>query len=260
MTSASNTPYDPWADVYDAVYSYVRDDIPFYVEEALATGGPVLELGCGTGRVAIPITQAGVEVVGVDYSEAMLAVANRKARQIGVDPAAMNLVHGDMRDFELNQKFDLAIIPFRGFLALLSVEDEVRALARIREHLTPGGRLVFNVFVPAQDMLMQQGDTSYHLMDVIDPDTDTAYVLWQQSSYDGHSQIISTRLTIDELADDMSVARRGYLDFQLRIAHRWELHHLLTSNGFEIVDLYGDFDRSPFDEYSNEMIWMAQRV
>ncbi|HJO81545.1 MAG TPA: class I SAM-dependent methyltransferase, partial [SAR202 cluster bacterium] len=100
MTSASNTPYDPWADVYDAVYSYVRDDIPFYVEEALATGGPVLELGCGTGRVAIPITQAGVEVVGVDYSEAMLAVANRKARQIGVDPAAMNLVHGDMRDFE----------------------------------------------------------------------------------------------------------------------------------------------------------------
>ncbi len=260
MTSITNTPYDPWAEIYDAVYAYVRDDIPFYVEEAVATGSPVLELGCGTGRVSMPMAQAGVQVVGLDYSEAMLAVARRKCQQLGFDSTSVELMHADMRDFALDQQFDLVTIPFRGFLALLSVEDQIRALARIREHLTPDGRLVFNVFVPDIDMLLQDGDRSYHLRDVTDPETGKSFVLWQQTGYDNHNQVLATRLTIEELGDDMAVVRKMYRDFQLRYAHRWELHHLLTSCGFEIVDLYGDFDRLPFDEFSNEMVWVARKA
>ena len=148
-------------------------------------------MGCGTGRVAIPIAQTGVDVVGVDSSQAMLDQAELKADRLGAGAGALELVNADMRDFSLDITFDLAIIPFRGFLALLTVEDQRRALLNIRKHLNIGGRLVFNIFVPDIQMLLQVGDTPYHLRDVTDPDTGAAYVLWQQSSYDLHDQIRS---------------------------------------------------------------------
>ena len=247
------TDFDAWADVYDAVYSYVTDDIPFYVDEALRCGGPVLELGCGTGRVTLPIARVGVEVTGLDSSQRMLDAARRKTADTPV-----RLVHGDMREFSLGRRFALVIIPFRGFLSLLTVEDQMSALACIRRHLAPGGRLVFNVFDPDLNMLVQPGDGAYHLRDVADPESGRRLVIWHQSSCDNHNQIIYARLIVDELDGSGAVAGRFYRDFRLRYAHRWEIHHLLTSAGYEVVDLYGDFDRSPFDEESEEMVWIAR--
>jgi SAM-dependent methyltransferase len=249
--------YDQWAEIYDSVYSYVREDIPFYVEEARRAGGPVLELGCGTGRVAIPIAKAGVEVVGLDSSPAMLEVARRKLRNLRGRRASLTLVQADMRDFALEQRFNLAIIPFRGFLALLTVEDQIKALLNVRRHLAAGGRLVFNVFVPDLNMLVQEGDVPYHLRDVIVPETGVRLVLWHQSSYDNYNQILNARVIVEELDEEGAVRRRLYRDFQMRYAHRWEIHHLLRWCGYEVLDLYGDFDRSPFDESSAEMIWVA---
>lgn len=258
MPDDTHSAYDQWADIYDAVYSYVREDIPFYLGEALSVEGPVLELGCGTGRVALPIAQAGVDVVGIDSSTAMLDRAKVKAKGLGSAAGELRLVCADMRDFSLDTNVDLAIIPFRGFLALLTVEDQRRALLRIRQHLNIGGRLVFNVFAPDIHMLLQEGDTPYHLRDVTDPVTGTTYLLWQQSSYDLHNQIIDARITVEELDNHRAVVRKLYRDFQLRYAFRWEIHHLLETCGFEVVDLYGDFQRSPFDETSGEMVWVAR--
>ena len=254
---ASN--YDAWADVYDSVYSYVRDDIPFYVEEALAADGPVLELGCGTGRVTIPIATAGVDITGVDSSPAMLDVARRKAAVLpqGQRP---QLVEGDMQALDLGRKFSLVIIPFRGFLALMTVEDQISALSSISSLLAPGGRLVFDVFVPDLDMPVQEGDTSYHLRDVVDPETGRRLVLWHQSAYDNHAQVIDARIIVEELDETGTVERRYYRDFQLRYAYRWELHHLLTASGYTVDDLYGDFERTPFDEDSTDMVWVATRL
>ncbi len=249
--------FDQWADVYDSVYSYVTEDIPFYIDEARSAGGSVLELGCGTGRVAIPIAQAGIEIVGLDSSPAMLEVARRKAEK---PPGArsVRLVEADMRDFSLDEVFDLVIIPFRGFLSLLSVEDQVRTLASVRKHLTPGGKLAFNIFVPDLNMLVQEGDVAYHLRDVTDSDTGRRLVVWHQSAYDNHNQIISARIIVDDLEADGVVGRRFYRDFQLRYSHRWEIRHLLEVCGFEIVDLFGDFELSPFDETSTEMVWVVR--
>ena len=117
------TSYDGWADVYDSIYAYVREDIPFYVEEASRLGGPVLELGCGTGRITLPIAQSGIDIVGLDNSDGMLEVARRKARLLEDGNGVVDLHMADMRDFSLGRTFPLVIIPFRGFLALLSVED-----------------------------------------------------------------------------------------------------------------------------------------
>ena len=251
--------FDAWAEIYDAVYSYVTEDIPFYVGAARESGGPVLELGCGTGRVAIPIAEAGLDVVGLDSSEAMLDVARRKSDQLGPGSGSLTLLHADMRDFSLDdrEKFNLVVIPFRGFLSLLTVEDQTSTLTTVKRHLAPGGRLVFNVFVPDLNMLVQEGDTAYHLRDVTDPDTGTRYVLWHQSSYDNHNQIVNARVIVEELDADGVMLRRLYRDFQLRYVHRWEMHHLLNACGYEVLDLYGDFDRSPFDDTSTEMVWVA---
>jgi ubiquinone/menaquinone biosynthesis C-methylase UbiE len=249
--------YDQWAEIYDTVYSYVRDDIPFYVDEARRAGGPVLELGCGTGRVAIPVFEAGVDVVGLDFSPAMLDVARRKIHRREDTDGALTLVQADMRDFRLDRKFPLITIPFRGFLSLMTVEDQTRALLNVKRHLAPDGKLVFNVFVPDLEMLVQEGDVAYHLRDVTAPDTGTVFVVWSQSSYDNHAQIINARIIVDELDAEGAAVGRIYRDFQLRYVHRWEMHHLLELCGYEVMDLFGDFDRTPFDETSTEMVWVA---
>ena len=248
-----STDFDAWADVYDSVYSYVRDDIPFYVDLAEGSGGPVLELGCGTGRVAIPIAKAGVEIVGLDSSQAMLDVAESKADHL----EKMELVKADMRDFDLGRHFSLVVVPFRGFLSLLTVEDQRNTLLNLKRHLAPGGRLAFNVFVPDHDMLVQEGDLAYHFRDVTDPETGETLVIRHQSSYDNYNQIIDARVIVERLDGRGAVAEKLYRDFQLRYSYRWELHHLLETCGFEVVDLFGDFDGSPFDETSTEMVWVV---
>ncbi len=249
--------FDQWAEVYDSVYSYVTEDIPFYIDEARSAGGSVLELGCGTGRVAIPIAQAGIEIVGLDSSPAMLEVARRKAERA---PGArgLRLVEADMRDFSFDEMFGLVIVPFRGFLSLLSVEDQVQTLANVRAHLAPGGKLAFNIFVPDLNMLVQEGDVAYHLRDVTDSDTGRRLVVWHQSAYDNYNQIIDARVIIDELDPDGVVERRIYKDFRLRYSHRWEVQHLLALCGYDVEGLFGDFDRSPFDETSGEMVWVVR--
>lgn len=249
--------YDAWARIYDSVYSYVRDDVPFYVREAMESQGPVLELGCGTGRVTVPIARAGVNVVGIDFSEAMLARARAKAAGLPKDAGDVSLLHADMRDFSLEQRFDLVIIPFRGLLALPTAEDQAKTLRNVRRHLSTGGRLIFSVFVPDLNMLVQDADAAYHLRDVTDPDTGLTYVIWQQTSCDNLEQTIDVRTIIDETNADGALLRRLYRDFRLRYVHRWEMHQMLTANGFEVVELFGDFHRSPFEETSEEMVWVA---
>ncbi|MDA0770257.1 MAG: class I SAM-dependent methyltransferase [Chloroflexi bacterium] len=248
--------YDSWAAIYDSVYSYVREDIPFYIDEAEAAQGPVLELGCGTGRVTIPIANTGLPIVGLDFSKAMLDVAREKAKALGgLDN--MTLVHGGMADFSIDDKFGLVIIPFRGFLSLLSVEEEIKTLANIKKHLTPGGKLVFNIFLPDIHMMAQDSDVPYHFRDVVDPDTGTRYVLWNQTSYDNYSQVMNIRTTVEQTDGDAIVVRKLYRDFQLRNIFRWEMHHLLVSCGYQVDDLFGDFSRSAFDDDSTEMVWVA---
>lgn len=249
-----------WADVYDAIYSYVREDIPFYVQEAQKDGGLVLELGCGTGRITLPIAESGVNIVGMDSSDPMLEVARRKLVDMSDGIDKVTFVHGDMTSIPKNYygKFSLVIVPFRGFLSLITTADQENTLNSIRLSLAPGGRLVFDVFVPDLDMLVQESDTAYHLRDVTDPKTRDRLVVWHQGGYDNHNQIIYVRLIVDRLSADGVVTKRTYQDYQIRYSHRWEIYNLLLRCGFEILDLLGDFDCSEFDETSRDMIWVAR--
>ena len=250
------TNFDQWAGIYDWVFAEKQDDVPFYVEEAVASGGPVLELGSGTGRITLPIAQSGVEIVGLENSTEMLKVARAKSAALEAE-GRITWVHGDMRDFSLGREFALVIIPFRGFLSLLSVEEQRSCLSCIRSHLAPGGRLVFDVFVPDLDMLTDDGSTPFHYMDVRHPETGRRLVIWHQNRFDNHNQVNSARTILDEVDSEGEVVRRLYRDFQIRYIHRFEAQHLLELCGFLVEELYGDFDRSPFDETSEEMVWIA---
>ena len=251
------TPFDEWSDLYDRVYAWKRDDIPFYVEEARRSGGPVLELGCGTGRVAIPVAQAGVEVVGVDSSAKMLHVARRKAKALGPIKGKLTWVRGDMRSLSVARKFALVIIPYRGFLSLLSVEEQRRCLEGIKAHLLPGGKLVFDIFVPDLHTITEGSTALVHSWDVTHPETGHRLVVWDQSRFDNYNQVINVRMIIEELNVTGEMVRKLYRDFQLRYIHRYEAQHLLELCGFHVLDIFGGFDRQPLDEVSTDMVWVA---
>lgn len=249
------------AAAYDREPFQMKDDVPFYLElakEAGAAGQPVLEIACGTGRITIPIAQAGVEVVGLDNSEAMLAIAHEKSRGL----ANLTWVQGDMRDFRLEQRFGLVMIPYRSFLVLLTVADQKACLTRIHEHLLPGGRLALNFFNP--DLLMiaewlssRRGGIQRMGGQELEGGRRREY--WQSNSYDlSRQEVFHTRLT-EELSDDGAVIRRAYKNLHLRYVFRYEMEHLLALCGFSLDALYGWFDKQPFGPQSSELIWVARK-
>ena len=109
--------FDGWSDIYDKVYAWKSDDIQFYVDQARISGGPILELGCGTGRITIPIAMAGLEIIGLDNSGKMLETAKAKISKIPGIEKNIELIDGDMTTFSIDRQFSLIIIPFNGFLS-----------------------------------------------------------------------------------------------------------------------------------------------
>ncbi len=252
-------PFDAWSDIYTAVHSHRTADVLFYVDLAQEAGSTVLELGCGTGRIAIPIARAGIDVVGLDSSPGMLREARRNLREAGPLPGKVTFRRGDMRSFRLPQRCTLAIIPFNTFLHLLSVADQRQALQSIRRHLAPGGRLALDVFVPDLHRPAREEAQLYSQGHVTDPASGRRFALWDQGSYDHLHQVIQVRTIIEELDATGKVVQRLYRDHQTRYVHRYEMQHLLELSGFEVEELYGDFDGGDFDADSEQMVWVARR-
>ncbi|MCJ7752216.1 MAG: class I SAM-dependent methyltransferase, partial [Armatimonadetes bacterium] len=155
--------YGPIAELYDGYPGNYLEDILFFAEEATRAGGPVLEIGVGTGRLAFCLAAVGLDVVGIDSAPAMVRLLERKRETVGGTPGRVHALVADMRRFTLRQRFPLAIVAFRTFLYLLSRADQRKALRAIRRHLVPGGRLAMSFFVPPQD-LVAMGRTETHEM------------------------------------------------------------------------------------------------
>ena len=250
-----NVEMDLWSDIYDQVYFDVNEDIGFYVQESILSDGPVLELGCGTGRVTFPIAKEGIDLLALDNSIGMLNVALEKMKHKGDSYTNLEFVKSDMRNFAFNKKFNLIIIPFRGFQSLLNISDQIQTVLNIKKHLTENGRLIFNAFVPDSESMGSAHDVLYHYKDVQDTENNRKLIIWNQSEYDQFNQIVNTRIVVDDSNNMGEVVRRFYRDFSLRYTFRWEFYHLLRSHGFKLLNLYGDFEKSDFNESSTEMIW-----
>lgn len=245
--------YDIWADLYDVVYSHLVNDVSFYTKEALKSTGPVLELGCGTGRITLPIAQSGLRIVGLDNSDSMLSVARRKTEQPPHLP--VTLLADDMRTFSIGQRFPLIIIPFAGFCSLTDPVDQLSTLKQIRRHLSPHGKLILDMPV-ADPYASRQGNIPYHFRNVSDSPSGRRFQIWQFTNYAFHDQISNNSLLIEEI-EKGTIAQRWHKYFPLRLTNRWEMHHLLETCQFKIEELYGDFNYNPFSDTSENMIWIA---
>ena len=229
--------YDAIAGIYDDWSRSVREDVSFYVEEARRSSGPVVELGVGTGRIAVPIARAGIDVIGVDSSEGMLAVAHRAAAEAGVDDR-VDLRVGDLREPPVEGPVPLVICPFRSLLHLHDDAERVRTLTAVHGLLSTTGRFVFDVFTPAQD------------------DIDETHGRWLE-----REPGIFERADWDTATRTLTLSVKGPSG-ETTMALAWlstvEWRMLLQRSGFEVEACYGWFDRRPYAG-GEDSIWIARR-
>jgi SAM-dependent methyltransferase len=215
----------------------------------------VLEVACGTGRILLPTMQAGVDIDGFDLLPGMLDVLRRKARALGLEP---RVVEADMRDFTMPRKYRLVTIPFRAFMHLLETADQLRALRCIREHLEPGGALVFNVFHPNLSALANPGDRIYADRTIVDPDTGVTRVLHVVSmEVDPVRQVNHIERELHVLDAAGQVVERNPHRFDMRWLFKAEMELLLGAAGFQRRDVRGDFEDGPLTAESADMVWTA---
>jgi SAM-dependent methyltransferase len=219
----SESPYDPIAGLYDAWSATVTEDVDFYVEEAVASGGPVVELACGTGRIAVPVAKAGVRVIGVDASTAMLEVAREYAAAEGVE---LDLRAGDMREPPVAERVPLVLIPFRSLLHMTTEADRLRALTAARALLRPRGRLVFDVFAPSR---ADVEDTHGRWLER-EPG------IFERADWDEGTRTLTLSVRRGEEASTMELAWLSPAEWR----------RLLDRAGFELEAQWGWFDRRPY--------------
>lgn len=234
---AESSPYDAIAQLYDPWSRSVVEDVAFYVDEARRSAPPVVELGVGTGRIAVPIAAEGIPVIGVDSSAGMLAVCREQAVLAGVADR-LDLRLGDLREPPVETPVELVICPFRSFLHLEDEGDRRAALAAVLRLLVPGGRLAFDVFTPAAD------------------DIEQTHGRWLE-----REPGIYERALWDREQRRLVLSVRG-AEAETTMSLAWvspeEWRALLLETGFEIEAHYGWFDRTPFRS-GEDSVWIARR-
>jgi SAM-dependent methyltransferase len=241
------------ARYYDGAHATLRDgaDVEFYLCLARETGGPVLEIGCGTGRVLLPIAREGIACVGLDSSLAMLDVLRAKN-----PPLNLRLVVARMQDFDLGpEHFRLIFSAFRPLQHLYTVEEQLDCLMRVRRALAPDGLFAFDVFVPNLARIVRMEEPEYE--DGRFREGDDELVCFTSVRRDVTTQVQEVTMRWERRRNGAVVGEESER-FRMRWYHRFELEHLLARAGFEIVALYGGFDRRPYDHVSGETIIVAK--
>jgi SAM-dependent methyltransferase len=226
--------YDDIARLYDPWSASVQEDVPFYVEEARRSGGPVVELGVGTGRIAISVAAAGIDVIGVDSSAGMLEVCRERAALAGVE---LDLRLGDLRDPPVEERVPLVTCPFRSLLHMQTDADRRRALRAVRRLLVPGGRFIFDVFAPGEDDIAETHGRWI----------EREQGIWERADWDAEARTLT--LSVRD-ANAQSTMELGWLE-----PREWSA--LLESEGFSVDARYGWFDRTPYSG-GEDVIYVAR--
>lgn len=256
---------DHWAAYYDFIHQGLPGEAEYYVLTAARCGGEVLELGCGTGRICIPMAMTGVKVLGVDISGAMLWVCQEKYRRLGRVRGALQLVRADMRAFAFARKFRLIVMPYRTFMHLLSPLDQIQALHCVREHLDKDGEFLLNVWAARPSAITQAASSgALHVPQLVGTysieEEGITLRHYHAARYDEFHQVIFEKHLIQEVAANNRVMHEQALSLTRAWLSPREMEHLLVRCGFRVAAIYGDFDESPLDKHSTEMIWRLKRT
>lgn len=259
------SPYSILARVYDLQHNTYVPDIPMYVQLARQFCGtplvdeakPILEIGCGTGRVLLPLVQAGYAITGIDNTREMLSIAETRIRELAFTSRAtpsVTLLEADSREINLDPNFGLAFIALNTFLHNLRLEDQLATLRSAQRHLLPGGAIV--VDLPPNDELANQPDDGVYEFEatMIDPNTQSRIDKYVASRvyWASQEQELSYRMVEGE---HIEVAH-----FRLRHVFKHEMDLLLLQAGFQTATWYGDYDFAPYAEGSPRMICVARRA
>jgi SAM-dependent methyltransferase len=254
--------YDSLSRFYDLENADFVEDLDFWVGLAKDSGGPVLELGCGSGRATQQIARAGVAIVGLDNSEPMLALARAKLNRKPELAARATLVHGDMTNFDLSSLFtvhcSLIICPFNTFMHLTTTAEQLALLSCARRHLNPGGLLVLDLTNPAPAYV----DTNESLTlerTFRDDENDLAIQQFATTRVDRTAQIAHILWQYDAIAADGAV-QRTLVPLALRYTFPAEMSLLLERANFKLAHLYGGYDEAPLTDESERMIVVAEAI
>jgi SAM-dependent methyltransferase len=229
---------------YDRLFG--RGYVEFWLAQARIRGGPVLELGCGTGKLSIPLAEAGFSVAGLDNSPALLQFAASKNEDV-------NWIEGDMRGFDLDDRFALIMLPSNNLGHLHTPEDFESCISSVKRHLLPGGAFVIDVFVPNLALLLRDAEEEYVLDDYASPEGQGRVCVTARSQYESTTQIMRTT-TIRKVAGQPDVV--GSLDLKMYFPR--ELEALVRCNGLRITTRYGGHAGEAFDETSRFQILVCE--
>ncbi len=254
--------YNPIAYYYDLEYSRITGDLDFYREMARQAGAQarILEIGCGSGRVALPLLQAGFRVTGLDNSSAMLNLARQK---LAVEPEETQkrgrFIEADMRDFELaGEQFDLIFIALNSFQHLLTQEDQLSFLRAARRHLAPVGLFIVDILNPEEkENYPADGRLELNTTFPNPPTGGTVHVFLSTTANSAEQQRHHTYF-YDETAPDGTL-KRTVTSFSLRYTYRYEMELLLDKGGFSLEDLYGSTEFDEYEAGSGRLIFVCRR-
>jgi len=241
--------YDPLADLYDLEYGHDYD-LPFWLALAEREGGPIVEWGAGTGRLAVPLAEAGLDVTAIEVSEEMV----ERGRDKG---SVVEWVRGDMRNVELGWRYDLAICAFNSFLCLLGLDDALAFLRNAKKYLVPGGLLGIEVSAFAPEEL--RDDYGPGLRHDFTRDLPQGKLeRFSVSRYDAATQILAMRLFYETYGPEGRLKCKRMHELAIRVVGRGELELMLWLAGFEVEAIYGGFEREPFTAGSDHLIALAR--
>lgn len=236
-------------DLYDHVNTF-QNDLPFYKKWCEKTGGSVLELCCGTGRLALPLLASGIDITGVDSSDSMIARAREKASAQGLD---LEIVKADIRRFSLEKKFSLIFIPFNSLQCIYTNEDLVMILNNVRNHLEPGGWFLFDIFNPSIELMVMRKD-DFHDTNRFNLEDGTSVVISERCNYDEARQVnrVKWRFTIgdEEVVENLDI----------RCFYPLEMDALLAYNAWTVVHKFGTFDETPFESKSLKQVYVCRTM
>lgn len=246
------------AQYYDLLYGNLDEDWSMWQTLTEAANGPLLEVGCGTGRLLLPLAEAGHSLTGLDLSAVALEAARAKIKAAGLT-RRVSLHRADMRDFDLpRQDFALAFIPLNTFMHCASTGDQLSTLAAIHRHLRPGGQLIIDVFHPDPALLTEADGRLYFEDELVDDLTGHMVQWYWRQQIDLAQQIRHLTYVLDEI-DSEGLVRRAQLSISLRFVYRYEMELLLRAAGFTVETIYGSYDLEPFHSHSQKMIFVARK-
>ena len=247
------TPFDDGA-LYDLFFERLDLGLDFYLGLARAAGGPVLDVACGTGRIMLPCLKAGVDVEGLDLFPSMLARLRHKASALGFEP---QLHEANMSSFRLPRRYALIMITFNAFVHNLTTEDQLATLNACREHLLPGGQLVFDTAFPGPAWIAAPNGTREMEMEIAHPETGLPMRMWDTRTFDRVKQLQHSFNEIEMLDATGQVIASHPSKTCIRWIYKAEMELLLRLAGFARWQILGGFDGRPLLHETDAMIVQA---